>query len=88
MKADNYVEIDSTKRLYWGEAKKGQRVYFMEKEGAEVVVWDTEKVDIHVLLTSVLTELSFRELDRSRKPYKLLDVLKSIAAKVTGRGDR
>lgn len=88
MKADNYVEIDSQKRLYWGEVRKGYRVYFIEKEGSEVVVWDTEKVDIHILLTSVLTELSFRDLDKSRKPHKLLDVLKSIAAKVTGKRDR
>ncbi len=88
MKADNYVEIDGKRRLYWGEVKKGQRVYFIEKEGSEVVVWDTEKVDIQILLTSVLTELSFRDLDKSRKPHKLLDVLKSLAAMVRVRSDR
>jgi len=88
MKADNYVEIDSATRLYWGEVKKGHRMYFIEKDGNEIVVWDTEKVNIHILLTSVLTELSFRELDKSRKSHTLFDVIKSLAAKVTGRSDR
>jgi hypothetical protein len=88
MKADNYIEIDSTTRLYWGELKKGHRVYFIERDGNEVVVWDTEKVNIHILLTSVLTELSFRELDKSRKSHTVLEVIKNLAARVTGKGDR
>jgi len=88
MKADNYVEIDSTTRLYWGEVNKGHRMYFIEKDGNEIVVWDTGKVNIHILLTSVLTELSFRELDKSRKSHTLFDVIKGLAAKVTGRSDR